>query len=126
MHELMHYPELLNDIPRYNDLVEQEGTMLRAITDYTGDEPPEDAYGAFNAQMLQELSTLHPDKYQPHEAVNNADNYVAYALSKFFSWRCAREFGKATSKDDNYNRVPPPRPAAPAPAPAPPLRPKLV
>ncbi|KAJ9610530.1 hypothetical protein H2200_005307 [Cladophialophora chaetospira] len=101
--------EFLNDIPRYDDLINMHGTM-RAITDYTGPEAPPEGYGPFYARVLQELSTLYPEKYAPHEAVNNADSFVVYAMSKFFSWRCGRVFGKPTSAQDNWNRIPPPRP----------------
>ena len=38
------------------------------------------------------------------EAIQNADNYVWYAKSKYYSWICSRRFGPATSEDDSHLR----------------------
>jgi hypothetical protein len=50
------------------------------------------------------LSFQDPATYGTVAAINNAENYVWYALTKFWSAKCGREFGPAVDEDDDWTR----------------------
>ncbi|KAH0829527.1 hypothetical protein FOPE_10537 [Fonsecaea pedrosoi] len=97
LHELLHWPWMFLSVPDYTTLVPDHD---HRITDYTGPWV-EGAYGPYNAMRINQLP---PDpRTGMSQSIQNADNYVSYALSRFWSFRCDKTFGPALSADDNYN-----------------------
>ncbi|OAP54555.1 hypothetical protein AYL99_11003 [Fonsecaea erecta] len=109
MHEIMHFSDLFDDLPNWFAWT-YPSNGVNGIGDYDGTSPRE-GYGPFYSRVLNLLSSLEPQKYRPHEAINNADSYASYALSVWWRWKCQREFGPSVTKADSYNRETPPRPS---------------
>ncbi|KIW76727.1 hypothetical protein Z517_09171 [Fonsecaea pedrosoi CBS 271.37] len=113
LHEILHYPDLFNDIPQFDKLINFRGPR-RSIGDFSGPSPP-NGYGPYYSRVLQFLSAVRPGDYGPHEAINNADSYATYALSVWWRWRCQRPFRESVTSMDAWLRDPPPRPFPPPP-----------
>ena len=45
-----------------------------------------------------------PEGARVSYATQNVDNYLFFALDKYWSWVCGEQFGPATSEDDQYVR----------------------
>lgn len=119
LHEMIHWTHLLNRIPDYNSLINiKPGPNTRGIIDFQAPIPnpgetqlePQSGYGQFNSRRLKELSMFSPN-YPPHVTLNNVDNYVSYAILRYWSWRCGREFKEALTERDTWKRIPAPFPA---------------
>jgi hypothetical protein len=104
LHEFIHWTYLLQNVPRYHDLIKGPN-----IGDYFGDNPS-DGYGPFNAEQLLFFSTKWvPGKFRKNEVLQNADNYAWYAHSKYWSFICGRTFSEAKAPEDFSRRTPVPR-----------------
>ncbi|EXJ56960.1 hypothetical protein A1O7_07304 [Cladophialophora yegresii CBS 114405] len=103
LHELIHWEELYkDDVPEWDQFV----SSLTGIKDF--DSPgatPEYGYGAFNARLLKERAVSHPGENGHYPTVNNADSYMWYALSNYWSWRCQRPYRGAQTPADEYLRM---------------------
>ena len=91
LHELMHWPYLIEGIPNY-DMIEEGPMGLPQIKDFEGPTPP-NGYGAFNAKQLT------------RDGIQNADNYHWYAQSKYWSWRYKKTFGPSMDPKDDTVRL---------------------
>ncbi len=94
LHEMMHMGELFSGTVRNRDAkintISAE-THVHFIADYAGDLVHNwEGYGPYYAHQLVDI----PDGAYSN-ALNNADNYVWYALSKFWSVQCQRQFGES-------------------------------
>lgn len=99
LHELMHWSYLLKDTPGFSDLIDKDEAGLPQVRDFSQPQShPPDGMGAFHARLLKDFG--------PYVAIQNADNYRWYALSKYWSWKCKRGFGPARSDEDVYKRGP--------------------
>lgn len=106
LHELMHWTYLLETVDRFSSLIEPDEGGFHQIRDYSNPSGvPINGLGAFNAMQLKNRAR--------YDAIQNADNFKWYALSKFWSWRCRRTFGPALSDEDVYKRGPKGREADP-------------
>ncbi|KAJ9605233.1 hypothetical protein H2200_010623 [Cladophialophora chaetospira] len=100
LHEFMHWPYLFQDIPDYSTLIRKYPKRgFSMISDYKGRtaSDPEDGYGPFYAMALPKKISSSTGR---SKAIQNADNYVWYALTKFWTFRCSRRFGPAISQED--------------------------
>ncbi|EXJ93943.1 hypothetical protein A1O1_02336 [Capronia coronata CBS 617.96] len=99
LHELMHWSYLLEDMPGFSELIDKDEAGLPQIRDHSdlSSDPP-DGMGAFHAKLLKDRG--------PFAAIQNADNYRWYTLSKYWSWKCGRGFAEAMSDQDVYKRGP--------------------
>ncbi|EHY54310.1 hypothetical protein HRR81_004650 [Exophiala dermatitidis] len=99
LHELMHWSYLFKDIPGFSGLIRQDEAGLPQIRDFSQpNSNPPDGMGAYHARLLRDLG--------PYTAIQNADSYRWYALSKYWTWKCKRGFAAATSDLDVYKRGP--------------------
>ncbi|KAL2437169.1 hypothetical protein ABEF95_016665 [Exophiala dermatitidis] len=106
LHELMHWSHLFRDIPGFSGLIHPDEAGLPQIRDFSQPNSiPPDGMGAFHASLLKDLG--------PYTAIQNADSYRWYALSKYWSWKCKRGFAAPASDMDVYKRGP--RMSAPQP-----------
>ncbi|EXJ65256.1 hypothetical protein A1O7_01597 [Cladophialophora yegresii CBS 114405] len=102
LHELIHWPYLLQDIPGYSTLIRQyPRNDWSTIWDFTGPSPT-DGYGPFNAMAVRNLPVS--PATGTSQAIQNADNFVWYAVSKYWSWRCGRQFKRSASPEDGELR----------------------
>lgn len=99
LHELTHWSYLLETVPGFSELIEGDEGGFHQIKDYSnpGGTPP-NGLGAFHAMQLKDV--------RPYAAIQNADNFKWYALSKYWAWRCGRVFGPSLSDADVYKRGP--------------------
>ncbi|KIW87243.1 uncharacterized protein Z519_12146 [Cladophialophora bantiana CBS 173.52] len=107
LHEMLHasslalrqWPELFKSNSVYSQVIDGGGQFGPQIADYklAGSFP--DPYGPFNAAKLAKFAKNSRTGYS--QAIQNADNYVWYANSKYWSWKCKRPFGAAASEADN-------------------------
>ncbi|KIW65490.1 hypothetical protein PV04_07747 [Phialophora macrospora] len=92
----MHWLWLLQDIPQWTDLINDPPPSwvlgIRSIVDFVGVDPP-NGYGAYSAKRLKDLALSRPGANGRYPTLNNADNYMWYALSKYWSWVCRKDFG---------------------------------
>ncbi|OAG44434.1 hypothetical protein AYO21_01430 [Fonsecaea monophora] len=100
LHELFHWTYLFEDIPQFEHFIALDEELIRVIDDWKGPFPP-DGYGPFHAMLV---NTLPMQPLVAFPSTNNADNYVYYALSKWWSFKCQRAFGPAVDEDDGYRR----------------------
>ncbi|OAL37540.1 hypothetical protein AYO20_03047 [Fonsecaea nubica] len=98
LHELFHWTYLFEDIPQFDHFIALDEELIRVIDDWKGPFPP-DGYGPFHAMLV---NTLPMQPLVAFPSTNNADNYVYYALSKWWSFKCQRAFGPAVDEDDGY------------------------
>jgi len=106
LHELMHWTYLLQTVDGFSSLIEPDEGGFRQIRDYSDPNgAPVNGLGASNAMQLKNRGQ--------YAAIQNADNFKWYALSKYWSWRCGRAFGPALSDEDVYKRGPKGREADP-------------
>ncbi|EXJ59978.1 hypothetical protein A1O7_04126 [Cladophialophora yegresii CBS 114405] len=82
LHELMHWPYLLQDIPDYARLAQPTTGDYSKILDFAGPNPS-DGYGPFNSAKIRDL-TANPVTGSS-QAIRNADSYVWYAMDKYWS-----------------------------------------
>ena len=102
LHELLHWGFFFASVPSWKSTIVYKNSEWK-ILDYKGQAgPPSNGYGPYNAKMLKdEFSTT--DQVWP-ETLNNVENYVWFAVSKYWSWRCGAVFGPAQSDDDAHRR----------------------
>ncbi|ETI26723.1 hypothetical protein G647_10168 [Cladophialophora carrionii CBS 160.54] len=102
LHELLHCPDIFEGVPNYDTVIYDRQhygwkfNIIRKIIDY----PPNDrSYGPWKSANLNRQPA---DPTTGHSiSIQNVDNYVWYATSKYWSWKCGRSFGPATSHADN-------------------------
>ncbi|KIX95962.1 uncharacterized protein Z520_08217 [Fonsecaea multimorphosa CBS 102226] len=92
------WPELFKGIPTYMQVIE-EHQFGPQIADYIIPGPFPDPYGPFNAASLAKFPADKKTGYSL--AIQNAENYVWYANSKYWAWKCNRPFAAATTEADN-------------------------
>ncbi len=87
LHELIHWRGLLEDIPDFFSFIFLSQTAEYLVSDFTGPQPP-NGYGTWNSQLLKKRAVSNPDdfKSRPWPTLNNADNYVWYAVSVTFKY----------------------------------------
>ncbi|KIW89618.1 uncharacterized protein Z519_09774 [Cladophialophora bantiana CBS 173.52] len=112
LHELMHFPGLFSDVPHYAATIPSQiqfSSTPHVISDFFGDWP-KNGYGPYNsAEIKRFLPRDH--SYFEWKPTYNADNYVSYAVSQYYSRVCGRKFGEAPSEKAAYpNRHPPSNP----------------
>ncbi|KIX97301.1 uncharacterized protein Z520_06753 [Fonsecaea multimorphosa CBS 102226] len=94
LHELFHWPWMFLSIPGYETNIPDHG---HRIWDYDGPWVPS-AYGPWNAMHINQLPA--DSRSGMSQSLQNADNYVWYALSRYWSYKCDKTFGPPTSADD--------------------------
>ncbi|KAJ9610532.1 hypothetical protein H2200_005309 [Cladophialophora chaetospira] len=62
---------------------------------------PTSGYGAYNTQLLKQRVLEKPSDFGAFPTLNNADTYLWYALSKYWSWACGKSFAAARSPEDD-------------------------
>ncbi|OAP55902.1 hypothetical protein AYL99_10054 [Fonsecaea erecta] len=97
LHELFHWPWMFLSVPDYATAIPDHD---HRIWDYDGPWVS-GAYGPWNALRINQLPA--DPRSGMSQSLQNADNYVWYALSRYWSFRCGKVFGPALSADDNYN-----------------------
>ena len=90
LHELMHWPGLLDSVPFFDDIIEEGKLGFPQIGDFPGPDPF-DGYGFFHSQKIHDIQ--------------NADNYRSYAESKYWQWKCGRTFGPSIGLQDDTVRT---------------------
>lgn len=107
LHEMIHWKWLFDSVPDLSTKI-KVSNGVHQINDFSSPgSTPVNGYGAFFSKMIKDLLEGNkPPYYHEFETLNNADNYVSFANSKFWSWRCNRGFGPATSVSDSYRRFP--------------------
>ena len=110
LHELFHVPGLFDDVPGYSDTIltseitqgtgPGSGIVQNLISDWKGDDPKY-AYGAFNTRRLNELEPTDKEGLK-WRGIYNADNYLFYALSSYYSRKCNLDFRKCPDEDAAY------------------------
>lgn len=119
LHELFHCPALFRDVPGYANWIDHpgqaygsgpgSGPVQNIIDDYYNPgKDPDNGYGPYNAAWLREKTPT--DQYnQVWLPIFNADNYMWYALSSFFSKRCGTVYEAAPNQKSAYPFRPPPQ-----------------
>ncbi|KAI1622294.1 hypothetical protein EDD37DRAFT_468304 [Exophiala viscosa] len=110
LHEFFHWPIILQDVPGYNTFIPPDSHGNHQIGDNTGTAIGlSHSYGPYNTRLINLLA---PNPVTgKSQSIQNADNYVWYALSLYWSWKCGRPFGPGQSDADKNNileRKPPP------------------
>jgi hypothetical protein len=109
LHELMHWDYLFQGVPGYDEAV--KATLRGRIDDYDYEtwseglkdefpdlewpEEPSNGYQPNNARELNGASE------QENLGRRNADNYRWYSQSKYWSFRCKKEFGANEDYDQH-------------------------
>ncbi|OAP65629.1 hypothetical protein AYL99_01601 [Fonsecaea erecta] len=108
LHELMHFPGLFSSVPDYNAniAISFDANTPHFISDFYGDWP-RDGYGPYNAAEIKRFLPR-DQSYIEWRPVDNADNYVSYAVSQYYSIVCGRAFGEAPSEDAAWPAREPP------------------
>lgn len=102
LHEMMHWFGLFEyNVPDWDTVIALDAGGYHQVSDYEGPPGgvPEEGYGPYDAPLLKNLPQ---SPFSP--TVNNADNYVYYAVSKYWSIKCNKQFTPATSEGDNKLR----------------------
>ncbi|KIW77844.1 hypothetical protein Z517_07677 [Fonsecaea pedrosoi CBS 271.37] len=102
LHEYIHWGYLFIHVPGWYEFIRVNDQGWRAIDDYSGPNPP-NGYGPYRAKQIKDIYGAWDQAFPA--TVNNVDNYVYYALSKYWSWRCDRQFGPTPSDRDAHQRV---------------------
>ncbi|KIW63337.1 hypothetical protein PV04_10191 [Phialophora macrospora] len=104
LHEMFHCLDIFAGVANYDKFIYDGrhygfNDQIHKIIDY----PTEDrAYGPWRAANLNQQPP-DPDTGMS-QSIQNADNYVWYALSKYWSWKCGRPFGPANADiDQTFN-----------------------
>jgi hypothetical protein len=108
LHELIHWSALFVKTPGWNQFITPGAPGERWITDYKAMSPfdvPATGYKPYNAHMLNFKSMLYPNKFPPRVSVNNADSYHVYAASKYFQFRCGKQFRDPQTPLDGGRRA---------------------
>lgn len=112
LHELFHCPVLFRDVPGYANAIDidsvTEGTgpgsgpVQNIIDDYSNPGyDPDNGYGPYNAKWINDNTPT--DQFnQGWLPIYNADNYMWYAISAFFTQKCGKEFAAAPNADSAY------------------------
>ena len=125
LHELMHWKYLLKGVDDYVDVT--KGDEEGIISDYDRDDRPEDDL-KYEEQPLDgngpyNCFELALNKH--NDAVMNADNYRWYATTKWWSYRCQKNFDRGRDDDgktgdkvrwqlpEGEQELPPQQPAQP-------------
>ena len=90
LHEMLHWYGLFQDVPYFDQVIEENSVGIPQIGDFQGPKPP-DGYGSFHAQQLR--------------SVDNADNFRVYAESKYWGFTCRRSFKGSTDTADDELRT---------------------
>ncbi len=107
LHEMLHWPYLFqNDVPDWSTKVPTlpQYPTIRQIPDYkdpTGNPP--DGYGPYYAPQLKNVPK---GKWGPQYPIttNNADSFVYFATTKYWSLKCNRDFAPPVDEDDAEQR----------------------
>jgi hypothetical protein len=107
LHELIHWTWLFESVPDLSTKIKITNGVHQ-INDFgSPGSTPMNGYGPFFSKMIKDMLEWNkPPYYHEFETLNNVDNYVSFANTKFWSWRCNRSFGPATSALDSYLRFP--------------------
>ncbi|KAJ9503776.1 hypothetical protein H2202_000915 [Exophiala xenobiotica] len=102
LHELMHWPGLLRSVPDYENLIHRDvETDQPVIEDFSGSGYPPNGYGPFYARIINEGQPLDP-RTGKSQSILIVDNYMWYALSKYWSFKCRRIFGPSLTQNDKF------------------------
>ncbi|KAK5185903.1 hypothetical protein LTR44_001952 [Exophiala sp. CCFEE 6388] len=102
LHELLHWGFLFeNEVPNFETVIPLTSGGDHHIRDYLGPPGgiPDTGYGPYNAPLLKNLP---PGPYSV--TTNNVDNYVYFALSKYWSIQCTKWFAQSTTPSDAFLR----------------------
>ncbi|KIW65491.1 hypothetical protein PV04_07748 [Phialophora macrospora] len=91
LHQLMLWAYLFEDVPDYIFYINVDANLKQRIGDFPRPNPP-NGYGPYNARLLKELSYA---TYGQYATLNSADNFMWYALTKWWSYKCATQFGQS-------------------------------
>ena len=95
LHELKHLSFSFEDIPEHAAVINQNDDGVPQIDDSPDGDGPWNAY---------EINVLLTTGEGPHRSLQNADNFVWYAVAKYWAWKCGREFGPPRSEADGQKR----------------------
>lgn len=101
LHEMLHWPRLVRWVPDYDKLIPLDQYGQSTIVDFVpspGQYPPA-GYGPLYAKTINEGQPLNPQTGKS-ASIQNSDNYVWYALSKYWSFKCGRVFGPSFTQYD--------------------------
>jgi hypothetical protein len=107
LHEMLHWPYLFqNDVPDWSTKVPTlpQYPTVRQIPDYkdyTGNPP--DGYGPYYAPQLKTVPKGMWGGQYPI-TTNNADSFVYFATTKYWSLKCNRNFAPPVDEDDAEQR----------------------
>ena len=115
LHELFHWPGFFEDVPGYAATIPTtflvpgtgpgSGIADHVITDYSGSTVPTTGYGAYNTRLINELHPTFLDDQKgsiTFEGIHNADNYVYYAISAYFTRECNIDFKQCPDADSAH------------------------
>lgn len=90
LHELLHVPAFISRLPHHEKLLHWGNSQDKtSISDYEQPDdvtsPPDDGYGPTGAEDLRMFQGRYVCR-------SNADNYVFYALSRYWSKKCGKAF----------------------------------
>ncbi|KIW65489.1 hypothetical protein PV04_07746 [Phialophora macrospora] len=106
LHELIHWEVLFeDDVPEWDQFLALGGRNFRIRDFGFPGSNPATGYGAYHARILKERAISDPTEVGVYPTFNNADSYMWYAISKYWSWRCGRPFRGAQSTDDEFHRT---------------------
>ncbi|KAK4937070.1 hypothetical protein LTR10_022193 [Elasticomyces elasticus] len=110
LHEFFHWPIILQGVPGYNTFIPPDSQGNHHIGDNTGTAfGLAHSYGPYNARLIN-MVARNPVTGKS-QSIQNADNYVWYALSLYWSWKCGKPFGPSQSDADKniiFERKQPP------------------
>ena len=86
LHEIFHWPRAFKDVPGYAKFIKPNGFNGPQIVDYTVTPWLTDPYGPWNAMRLNQLPLPADPVTGKSQSIQNVENYVWYALSKYWSW----------------------------------------
>ncbi|KAI1624893.1 hypothetical protein EDD37DRAFT_649226 [Exophiala viscosa] len=102
LHELLHWGFLFeNEVPNFETVIPLTSGGDHHIRDYEGPPGgiPPDGYGPYSAPLLKNLP-----RGTYSVTTNNVDNYLYFALSKYWYIQCTKYFAQSTSSSDRFLR----------------------
>ncbi|KEF56077.1 uncharacterized protein A1O9_07658, partial [Exophiala aquamarina CBS 119918] len=100
LHELMHWSYPFDDLSDFHYDIEESDLGYTQITDFVNVNPqpdwPPKGYGPYYSAMLRDLE----NDGMSSKTLQNVDNCVYYAVSKYCSFTYKKTFGPATSQND--------------------------
>ncbi|KAJ9608959.1 hypothetical protein H2200_006730 [Cladophialophora chaetospira] len=100
LHEYLHWGFYFTNVPGWHLKIAPDPAQggKRDIEDYAGQlGPPAVGSGPYNAKLINDNYGNTGQPFAP--TLNNVENYVWFAVSKYWSWRCGRDFAAAPSGD---------------------------